>query len=64
MVLFDFDLYIFDFSENLDYIWFPKNIRERKINYKENDFLMFDVTMKNEKKKLNIIKIIKKFVYF
>ena len=42
-----------------------KVARKEKKNAKENDFLIFDFTIKNsKKKKLNIIKIIKKFVYF
>ena len=43
-----------------------KVARKEKKNAKENDFFIFDFTMKNskKKKKLNIIKIIKKFVYF
>ena len=42
-----------------------KVARKEKKNAKENDFFIFDFTIKNsKKKKLNIIKIIKKFVYF
>ena len=33
-------------------------------NAKKNYFFIFDFIIKNVKKKLNIIKIIKKFIYF
>ena len=42
---------------SIGYVWFPKNIKKRKKNVKENDFFMFGYPMKNIKKKSNIIKI-------
>ena len=48
----------------LGYVWFPENIRERKKSIEENDFFIFGFLIKKHERKLNIIKIIKRFVYF
>ena len=38
-----------------DYIWFLESTKERKKNAKENGFLIFGFTMKNSKKKKQIL---------
>ena len=41
---------------SLGSVWNPENKKERKINTKENDFLMFGFTVENiKKKKKNLI---------
>ena len=41
----------------------PENIKEKK-NVEENYFFMFGFLIKKYERKLNITKIIKRFVYF
>ena len=41
-----------------------KKYNGKKKNVKKNDFFIFDCLMKNIKKKLNVIKINQKFIYF
>ena len=38
--------------------------RKRKENVRKNNFSVFDFVIKDRKKSQNIIKIIKKFLYF
>ena len=46
------------------YLVFGKVLGQKDKNTKENNFIIFCFTMKKAKKKSNIFKIIKKFIYF